>query len=84
MDFNPEISLKMANSLLSEVIEEIEPFQQALQQVDAGVEDAPFLQTDNEGRLSACPAWRRTHGEVKGSHDARRKRSQGGTRPAPG
>jgi tetratricopeptide (TPR) repeat protein len=45
MDFNPEISLKMANSLLSEVIEEIEPFQQALQQVDAGAGDAPFLQT---------------------------------------
>jgi hypothetical protein len=45
MDFNPEISLKMANSLLSEVIEEIEPFQQALQHVDAGAGDAPFLQT---------------------------------------
>lgn len=45
MDFNPEISLKMANSLLSEVIEGIEPFQQALQQVDAGAGDAPFLQT---------------------------------------
>jgi tetratricopeptide (TPR) repeat protein len=45
MDFNPEISLKMANSLLSEVVEEIEPFQQALQQVEAGAGDAPFLQT---------------------------------------
>lgn len=45
MDFNPEISLKMANSLLSEVVEEIEPFQQALQQVDAEAGDAPFLQT---------------------------------------
>jgi tetratricopeptide (TPR) repeat protein len=45
MDLSPEISLKTANSLLSEVVEEIEPFQQALQQVDAGADDAPFLQT---------------------------------------
>jgi tetratricopeptide (TPR) repeat protein len=45
MDFNPEISLKMANSLLSEVIENIEPFQQDLQRVDAGAGDAPFLET---------------------------------------
>lgn len=45
MDFNPEISLKMANSLLSEVIEEIEPFQKGLQRVDAQVGDAPFLET---------------------------------------
>lgn len=45
MDFNPEISLKMANSLLSEVIEEIEPFQKALQRVDASAGDAAFLHT---------------------------------------
>jgi tetratricopeptide (TPR) repeat protein len=45
MGFNPEISLKMANSLLSEVIKEIEPFQQDLQKVDAGAGDEAFLET---------------------------------------
>lgn len=45
MELSPEISLKMANSLLSEVVEEMEPLQQALQRVDEVAGDAPFLQT---------------------------------------
>ncbi len=44
MDFSPEINLKMANSILSEVIQEIEPFQRDLQEADAREGDGQLLQ----------------------------------------